>query len=126
MIGLLLPLLSNWRGIALGVALLAVVGFGVSWHMRGRTIDSLRTENAALVADLKVAGTLLDQARSAGARLGQRLQEREVAKGNTGRLMEGIARAAPDQDGAVAPVLRDALDGLRRLRKPDGDAARAP
>jgi hypothetical protein len=105
---------------------LVVLGFATSWYLRGGTIDRLRDENAAL--EVRAANTqrLLDQAREASARLGERLQEREAAQAGIGRVREGINRAPPQSDSAVAPVLRDALGELGRLRQPAGTPANRP
>ncbi|XAI96064.1 hypothetical protein [Microcystis phage Mwe-JY26] len=117
-----LPVLSllrvNMRWIALLAVLLAAVGFAASWHSRGQRIETLIAEKSLLEQELQTRDQQLAQAREAAARLGARLVEREQARSGIGRVTEGISRATPEQDGAVAPVLRDALDGLGRLRRP--------
>lgn len=107
----LLSSLSIRRLFHLGAAAIVFGSVALAWHSyaaRGRTILRLNAEIAAYEEAVRSqnarAQILTEQLARATA---DRARQSET-------LHEEIRRAPLEDDGAVAPVLRRTLDGLRR------------
>jgi hypothetical protein len=119
----------NWNVLALAAA--AVVA-GFLW-MRLDTAQQ-RAENAELREQVLREAHIealdaWDQFQADNRRASEALEAAMAAAATRAvtiaRLKEEIARARPDEDGPLAPVLRHALDGLRAELSAAGDGAEA-
>ena len=115
MVPIIVFLIGNWRtllGAGLAAALLAAVW---SWHARGVEAASLAAQVDGLtrtIAVLQQEAALAQQAQDAlNARLETAAKERDDAVA----LAAKAAAATTTQDGQLAPVMRDTLDGLRAI-----------
>lgn len=128
-LGLLGGAVKHWRLLALAAAALAVAVLW--WRLEAA---QQRAENAELREQvLREAHTealdAWDQFQADNRRAAEALEGAMAAAATRAatiaRLKEEIARARPDEDGPLAPVLRHALDGLRAELSAAGDGAEA-
>lgn len=116
---------------ALTAAVVVVLGIGAYWYVSG-----LKSDKAALQAQLAAVSQERDEAEAGLAKFAEQIKrnaELTAAESQreetTGREVETIIKEVyrdrpptPDSCRAVLDPISDALDGVRRLRAPNGDA----
>lgn len=101
---------NNWQLIALVIAALLLVALVVSWDARGREIDELNVQIDQYKESIR-------QVNEANRTLTERLVQRNDETARQADLIGRVRNAPQSEDGSVAPVLRNALDGLRQDRE---------
>lgn len=96
----------TWQTVVAGALALGLGLLLWSWDSRGKQINKLNGE----IAEVREA---LDAAHIATRRLEARIVERDQEVRAAQQLRERILNAPQENDGSVAPVLRDLLDQLR-------------
>lgn len=114
----LATVVSYWKLILAGLLALTLAVFIWSWHARGVAIGVLEMNVATLQADLVVAHQTAQLAQDAQDALVVRLAARQAAATTFNTLSQEALHAPSKSDAPLAPVLRDALSGLGKLRQP--------
>ena len=114
---------SRWvKYAAIGVAVLAIAGpayyyvsgYYKAWNM----VAQLETANTLLQSEIETQKTLRELESEARKRADAALLNLQSRIDLIRNDREVIYRAPKEDDGTVAPVLRDYLDRLRRSREP--------
>lgn len=117
-------LLKNWKLILGALAALVIIGacafFVISYQHRGETIAKLSTQVADLQTQVETEKEKAVLVAAAQKVLVERLNQSTNRKIETSRITETARHAPPESNGAIAPVMRDTLASLRRLRAPEG------
>lgn len=113
-IKLILPLFQSIasRYLIMGIAAIIVAFFVWRNDVLADRVDNLRTENEQLEAELKVRAAIAranDEARKIAEDALKLFRERELANQ---AIRDRALRATTQDDGNVAPVLRQTIDSL--------------
>lgn len=124
MLALLTPFLSigsiasslakYWYVLVIGAVVAALGVLIWSWDARGKQIDTLNQVNATLQANLATQQELAERNAQTVTVMTERLQAHTKQATKLATLSSEIAHAPVSNDGPIAPVLRDALVGLRQ------------
>lgn len=119
---LLVMLLSNWRMVAAGLGILALVAVGAFIRHQATENDLLR-ENLSTVEKTAIANArALDQYRAQAARdMAAVTADRDAAikrLNNLAKIRKDIANAPDSEDGPAGILLDRTIDSLQQPRDP--------
>lgn len=110
------PVLAQWKLIAI-VGLCAVLGWFVwDWEHRGRLLEQQVAINAALQHNVESTQQELQISKDAIEAVTARLHEAQLNHTTITNIIQDANHAPNSSNAALAPVLRQSLDSLRKLR----------
>ena len=114
------PILAQWKLIAV-VGLCAVLGWFVwDWEHRGRLLEQQIAINAVLQHNVESAQQELQISKDAIEAVTARLREAQINHTTITNIIQDATHAPDSSNAALAPVLRQSLDSLRKLRASGG------
>lgn len=120
--------------------LLAALAFFALWNVNANSARAMRDQSAKLeqlIGEANNFKTTLNDLRNeqqatqdAIRRLGEQARRQEQVTKQLSQITRDIQNARPEDDGPIAPVLRNTLNSVDGLRKQttgeDGEAVRPP